>query len=162
LVAEPPLFERRAIVPFVLKANGGPMTSEVTKAKKNRPSRYRPEFDKVEAIADAVIESDRMDCTARYLVTGRRFANLETEEIKRRWTEATRNFLIGYGAVNPREMDDLSSELHLRKAALPHENVRDETAAVARRIEQDDDPEGRARIRDRIRSFRDDLEKRRN
>jgi hypothetical protein len=87
------------------------MTSEVTKAKKNRPSRYRPEFDKVEAIADAVIESDRMDCTARYLVTGRRFANLETEEIKQRWTEATRNFLISYGIVNPREMDDLGSEL---------------------------------------------------
>jgi hypothetical protein len=138
------------------------MTSEVTKAKKNRPSRYRPEFDKVESIADAVIESDRMDCTARYLVTGRRFANLETEEIKQRWTEATRNFLISYGAVNPREMDDLGSELGLRKVALPLENVSNEAAAAARRIRHDDDPETRAIIRDRIRSFRDDLEKRRN
>jgi hypothetical protein len=59
-------------------------------------------------------------------------------------------------------MDDLGSELGLRTVALPYENVSDEAAAVARRIEHDDDPETRARIRDRIRSFRDDLEKRRN
>ena len=103
-----------------------------------------------------------MESTARYLRSGRRFANLETEEIKQRWTEATRAFLISYGGVDPREMDDLGSELALRKVALPCENVRDETAEVARRIRDDDDPEGRARIRDRIRSFRDDLEKRRN
>jgi hypothetical protein len=138
------------------------MTNEVTKAKRNRPSRYRPEFEKVEAIADAVIESDRMDYIARYLAAGRRFANLETEEIKRRWTEAVRIFLAGYGSVNPREMDDLDSELRLRKVALPEENVRDQVAAAARRIQHDDDPEGHARLRDRIRSFRDDRKNRRN
>ena len=118
--------------------------------------------DKTEAIVDALIESDQMESTARYLRSGRRFANLKTEEIKQRWTEAIRAFLISYGGVNPREMDDLGSELALRNVALPCENVRDETAEVARRIRDDDDPEGRARIRDRIRSFRDDLEKRRN
>jgi hypothetical protein len=101
---------------------------------------------KAEAIVDALIKSDQMESTARYLRSGRRFANLETKEIKRRWTEATRNFLMSY-AVNPREMDDLGSELGLRKVALPCEDVRDETAAVARRIQHDDDPEGRARIR---------------
>ncbi len=115
-----------------------------------------------DAIVDTLIKSDQMDSTARYLTSGRRFANLETEEIKQRWTEATRNFLISYGAVNPREMDDLSSELTLRKVELPWKNVSDETAAVAQRIEHDDDPETRARIQDRIRSFRDDLERRRN
>ena len=115
-----------------------------------------------EAIVDALIKSDQMDCIARYLTSGRRFANLETEEIKQRWTEATRRFLTSYGAVNPREMDDLGSELGVRKVALPYKNVRDETAAVARRIEHDDDPEGRARIRDRIRKFFDDLESPRN
>jgi hypothetical protein len=138
------------------------MTNEVTKAKMGRLSRYRPEFDKVEAIVDALIESDRMECTARYLVSGRRFANLDTEEIMRRWTEATRTFLNSYGTINPREMDDLASELALRKVALPLEKVSNEAAAAARRIRHDDDPETRARIRDRIRSFRDDLEKRRN
>jgi copper homeostasis protein CutC len=116
---------------------------------------------KAEAI-DALIKSDQMESTARYLTSGRRFANLETEEIKQRWTEATRTFLISYGGVNPREMDDLGSELGVRKVALPYKNVRDETAAVARRIEHDDDPEGRARIRDRIRKFFDDLESPRN
>jgi hypothetical protein len=118
--------------------------------------------DKTETILDALIESDQMDSIARYLTSGRRFANLETEEIKQRWTEAVRTFLTSYGTGSPRELDDLGSELGLRKVALPRENVRDETAAVARRIRHDDDPETRARIRDRIRSFRDDFEKRRN
>ena len=118
--------------------------------------------DITEAIVDALIKSDQMESTARYLRSGRRFANLETEEIKKRWTEAARTFLTSYGSVSSREMDDLGSELGLRTVALPYENVSDEAAAVARRIEHDDDPETRARIRDRIRSFRDDLEKRRN
>jgi hypothetical protein len=118
--------------------------------------------DKTEAIVDALIKSDQMESTARYLRSGRRFANLETEEIKQRWTEAVRTFLTSYGSVSPREMDDLGSELGLRTVALPCENVSDEAAAVARRIEHDDDPEARARIRDRIRCFLDDLERRRN
>ena len=118
--------------------------------------------DITEALVDALIKSDQMESTARYLRTGRRFANLETEEIKQRWTEAARTFLTSYGSVSPREMDDLGSELGLRTVALPCENVSDEAAAVVRRIEHDDDPETRARIRDRIRSFRDDLEERRN
>ena len=118
--------------------------------------------DITEAIVDALIKSDQMESTARYLRSGRRFANLETEVIKQRWTEAARTFLTSYGSVSPREMDDLGSELGLRTVALPCENVSDEAAAVARRIKHDDDPETRARIRDRIRSFRDDLEKQRN
>jgi hypothetical protein len=117
---------------------------------------------KIEAIVDALIESDQMECTARYLTSGRRFAHLETEEIKKRWTQTARTFLISYGGANPREMDDLSSELGLRKVALPCEDIRDETAAVARRIGRDDDPEGHARILERIRRFRDELESPRN
>jgi copper homeostasis protein CutC len=117
---------------------------------------------RIEAIVDALIESDQMECTARYLTSGRRFAHLETEEIKKRWTRAARTFLISCGGVNPREMDDLGSELGLRKVALPCEEVSDETAAVARRIGRDDDPDGHARISDRIRKFRDDLERPRN
>jgi hypothetical protein len=39
--------------------------------------------DKIEAIVDALLESDQMESTARYLTSGRRFAGLETEEIKK-------------------------------------------------------------------------------
>ena len=117
---------------------------------------------KTEAILDALIESDRMDSTEKYLTSGRRFANLETNKIKQLWTEAARAFLISRGAANPREMDDLASELGVRKVALPCENVSDETVAVARQIQGDDDPEVRARIRDRINGFMNDLEKPRN
>jgi hypothetical protein len=117
---------------------------------------------KAEAIVDALLESDQMESTARYLRSGRRFASLETEEIKKCWIQAARTFLISYGGVNPREMDDLGSELGLRKVALPCEDIRDETAAVLRRIGRDDDPEGHARILERIRRFRDDLESPRN
>ena len=69
--------------------------------------------DKTEATVDALIKSDQMESTARYLRSGRRFANLETEEIKKRWTEAVRTFLTSYGSVSSREMDDLGSELGL-------------------------------------------------
>jgi hypothetical protein len=117
---------------------------------------------KAEAIVDALLESDQMESTARYLTSGRRFASLETEEIKKRWTQAARTFLISYGGINPREMDDLGSELGLRKVALPCEEVSAEAAAVARRIGHDDDPEGHAQIRDRIDKFLDDLESPRN
>jgi hypothetical protein len=117
---------------------------------------------KAEAIVDALLGADQMECTARYLSSGRRFASLETEKIKRRWTEAVRIFLASYGGVNPHEMDDLGSELLLRKVPLPEENVRDQVAAVARRIQHDHDPEVRSRIRDRIRSFRDSLERPQN
>jgi copper homeostasis protein CutC len=128
---------------------------------KNSTVKRNPK-DKIEAIVDALLESDQMESTARYLTSGRRFANLETEEIKERWTRAAQAFLISYGGVNPREMDDLSSELGLRKVALPCEEVGAETAAVARRIGRDDNPQGHARIRGRIHKFRDDLESPRN
>jgi hypothetical protein len=49
--------------------------------------------NKTEAAVDALIKSEQMESTARYLRSGRRFANLETEEIKQRWTEAVRTFL---------------------------------------------------------------------
>jgi len=129
------------------------MTNEVTKARRKRPS--RTDFDKVEAIADALIESDRMDCIARYLVAGRRFSNLQTADVERRWTEAVRIFLASYGSVNPGYMEDLDSELRLRKVPLPEESVRDQVAAVARRIRHGDDPEV---VRERVRSFRNSLE----
>ena len=108
---------------------------------------------KAEAMVDALLAADQMESTARYLSSGRRYASFGTEEIKQRWTDAVRIFLASYGKENPREMDDLGSELSLRKVPRPEESVRDQVAAVARRIQHDDDPEVRSRIRDRIRSF---------
>jgi hypothetical protein len=43
-------------------------------------------------------------------------------------------------------MDDLTSELDLRKAEPPWEAVRDETERVAQRIQRDDDPETTMRV----------------
>src|SRR6202046_59010 len=119
--------------------------------------REHPKHKTEAAIVDALVETDQMESTARNLTSGRCFASLETEEITS-WTQAARNFLISYDGVNARKMEDLSSELGLRKVALPCEDVSAETAAVARRIRHDDNPEGHARIRDRIRKFLDDLE----
>jgi hypothetical protein len=50
-------------------------------------------------------------------------------------------------------MDDLTSELDLRKVEPPWEAVRDETERVAQRIQRDDDPETHARVRARIRKY---------
>jgi hypothetical protein len=118
--------------------------------------------DRIEALVDALLESDQMESAVRYVRSGRRFASLETEEIKKRWTQATRTFLMSCGGVNPGEMDDLGSELRLRKVALLCENVSAKTAAAARLTGREDDPEGQARILERIRRFRDDLEGPRN
>jgi hypothetical protein len=59
-------------------------------------------------------------------------------------------------------MDDLTSELDLRKVEPPWEAIRDETERVAQRIQRDDDPETHARVRAGIRKFLDDLESSRN
>jgi hypothetical protein len=59
-------------------------------------------------------------------------------------------------------MDDLTSELDLRKVEPPWEAIKDETERVAQRIKRDDDPETHARVRARIRKFLDDLESSRN
>jgi hypothetical protein len=124
----------------------------------------RAEFSKhkIEAIADVVLEYARTESTERYLASGRRFANLETDEAKRSWTEATRTFLVSDRRINPREMDDLASELGLRNVPLPVKDVADEGAAVARRMKHDDDPEVHARVRERIRSLLEDFKRRRN
>jgi hypothetical protein len=114
------------------------------------------------AIIDALLASERMECTRSYLSRGRRFVGMKTDEIKQRWIAATRKFQVSYGEVDPREMDDLTSELDLRKVEPPWEAVRDETERVAQRIKRDDDPETQARVRARIRKFLDDLENPRN
>ena len=114
------------------------------------------------AIIDALLASERMECTNRYLSRGRSFGSMETDEIKQRWIAATRKYQLSYGEADPREMDDLTSELDLRKVELPLEAVRDETERVAQCIKRDDDPETHARVRARIRKFLDDLEKQRN
>jgi hypothetical protein len=59
-----------------------------------------PPKHRIEAIVDALLESDQMKSAARYLTSGRRFASLETEEIKTCWTQAARTFLISYGGAS--------------------------------------------------------------
>jgi hypothetical protein len=133
----------------------------MTTDDKKRPR--KPMIERREnAIINALLASERMECTRNYLSRGRRFGGMETDEIKQRWIAATRKYQVSYGEVDPREMDDLTSELDLRKVEPPREAVRDETKRVAERIKRDDDPETHARVRARIRKFLDDLESPRN
>ena len=117
---------------------------------------------KAEAIVDALLESDQMESTTRYLTSGRRFASLETEEIKKRWTQAARTFLIAMAAlIHARWMISVRSlvlemwHCLVKRSATKPRPLRDV-------IGRDDDPEGHARIRDRISKFLDDLESPRN
>jgi hypothetical protein len=57
------------------------------------------------AIIDALLASERMECTNRYLSRGRRFGCMETDEIKQLWIAATRKYQLSYGEADPREMD---------------------------------------------------------
>ncbi len=116
----------------------------------------------VDAFVNALLESARMEDTERYLASGRRFAFLETDEIKQRWTSAARAFLVSGGKVDPREMDDLASELGLRKVELPSENIKGEISLAARQIERNNDPRVLENVRARIRRFLDQLDKPRN
>jgi hypothetical protein len=66
-------------------------------------------------VIDALLASERMECTTSYLSRGRRFVGMKTDEIEQHWIAATRNFQVRYGEVDPREMEDLLSELVLEK-----------------------------------------------
>jgi hypothetical protein len=60
------------------------------------------EWRRENVIIDALIGSERMECTKSYLSRGRRFVGMETDEIKQRWIATTRKFQVSYGEVDPR------------------------------------------------------------
>ena len=89
---------------------------------------------RIEAVVDALLRI-RPDGEHRKISHRRStLCQLRNRRDQETLEQAARTFLISYGGIRPREMDDLGSELALRKVALPCEEVSAEAAAVARRI----------------------------
>ena len=78
------------------------------------------------AIVHAFLQNKSMDRTRDYLARGRRFAQLDLKQINQNWVAAVRSWLARKDPTNELMMDDLTSELALRKLHPPYGAVRHE------------------------------------
>jgi hypothetical protein len=87
-------------------------------------------------LADAIIASDAMEQTARYLQGGRYLGSLTTDQLKDAWTAAFKTWFASRSAEDARRMDDASAELGLRNEQPPFETVQAEANAMVEEIER--------------------------
>jgi hypothetical protein len=78
------------------------------------------------AIVHAFLQNKSMDHTRDYLARGRRFAQLDLRLINQNWLTAVRSWLARKDPTNELMMDDLASELGLRKVQPPYGAVKHE------------------------------------
>jgi hypothetical protein len=111
-------------------------------------------------IADAIIASDAMEQTARYLQGGRYLGSLTIDQLREAWTAAFKTWFISRGDEDARKMDDASAELALRNEQPPFETVQAEASAMVEEINRHGP--NSPNISEKVRHFREDLEKPQN
>jgi hypothetical protein len=111
-------------------------------------------------LADAIIASDAMEQTARYLQGGRYLGSLTIDQLKDVWTAAFKTWFISRSGEDARKMDDANVELELRNEQPPFETVQAEANAMVEEIERDGP--NNPGIGEKVRHFREDLEKPQN
>lgn len=82
--------------------------------------------DHTGAIVNAFLQNNSMEQTRDYLARGRRFAQLDIGQLNQDWIVAVRSWLARKEPTNELIMDDLASELALRKLEPPYDAVRQE------------------------------------
>lgn len=82
--------------------------------------------DNTDAIVNAFLQNNSMEQTRDYLARGRRFAQLDIGQLNQDWIVAVRSWLARKEPTNELIMDDLASELALRKLEPPYDAVRQE------------------------------------
>ena len=82
--------------------------------------------DHAGAIVNAFLQNNSMEQTRDYLARGRRFAQLDIGQLNQDWIVAVRSWLARKEPTNELIMDDLASELALRKLEPPYDAVRQE------------------------------------
>jgi hypothetical protein len=110
-------------------------------------------------LADAIIASDAMEQTARYLQGGRYLGSLTIDQMKDVWTAAFKAWFISRSDEDARKMDDAGAELGLRNEQPPFETVQAEASAMIEEIERGPN---NPKIGEKVQHFREDLEKPRN
>jgi hypothetical protein len=111
-------------------------------------------------LADAIIASDAMEQTARYLQGGRYLGSLTIDQLKEAWTAAFKTWFVSRGDEDAMKMDDAGAELGLRNEQPPFETVEAEANAMVDEIEREGP--NNPGIGEKVRHFLEDLEKPQN
>jgi hypothetical protein len=81
-----------------------------------------------EAVVNAFLQHKSMKQMQSYLARGRRFAEIEVEQLNTDWIIAVRSWLAHEHRTKERMMDDLAAELRLRGLEPPYGAVEQELA----------------------------------
>jgi hypothetical protein len=84
--------------------------------------------DHAGAIVNAFLQNKSMEQKRDYLARGRRFAKLPVGQLKEDWIIALRRWLAQKDQKHEMIMDDLASELRLRRLEPPYRAVEQELA----------------------------------
>jgi len=85
--------------------------------------------NRAQADIHAFLQRRRLKLKREYLSRGRRFANLNDEQLTENWIAAVRTWLARKGPVTELAMDDLTAELRLRGFEPPYDAMNRELAA---------------------------------
>jgi hypothetical protein len=116
--------------------------------------------DRAKAIVDAFLQNKSMEQAQSYLARGRRFAKFDVAQLNERWTVAVGSWLAHKSQSDELLMDDLTSELRLRRLEPPYRAVEKE---LADRFIQSDASKSEERIRNFVQEiceFMDENERR--
>jgi hypothetical protein len=88
----------------------------------------------LESLANAVVQNALMNETSDYVARGRRFAELDTDDLNARWVTAFRALFVNHDLHHRHDFDDADAEFRLRQLEPPHDLVRSELAAMAEEL----------------------------
>lgn len=80
------------------------------------------------------LQSEAVESTARYVNRGRAYKNLTDTAVQEAWVEAFRAWAVDY--AESALLDDLASELVLRKLGIPYDLIAKDLIEVQRRVAQ--------------------------
>ena len=111
----------------------------------------------IEALVEALLESELMEQTAAYLSRGRPYSTERAEDVETGWTAAFKRSFATRSPEAQREVDDLAAELRLRGLEPPYDSVQPELDAAREQISEagPNDPG----VRERVREFFDSMKK---
>jgi len=101
--------------------------------------------DRAGAIVNAFLQNKSMEQKLDYLARGRRFAKLAVGQLKEDWIIAVRSWLARKDQTDEIMMDDLASELRLRRLEPPYRAVEQE---LANRFAHTEDSKRKEEIRE--------------
>ena len=90
----------------------------------------------IEALVDALLESELMERTAAYLSRGRPYSTERAEDVETGWTAAFKRSFATRSPEVQREVDDLAAELRLRGLEPPYDSMQPELDAAREQISE--------------------------